>query len=217
MLRPDDAGMNHTQRFPLHRRTSQGRAGRRGQSLVEFALVFPIFFTLLIAIIEFSLVYNAQLSVNFATREAALAAAEAGNAAGGDCAILRSIEDTMAAPTSDEQVSEVVVYLSDTVGSPVPAGAPMKNTYRRGGAMVCPRAGNPTATVAFTLVGSAGYPEGSRCNTLAGCGVGRPLDHVGVQMTYVYTWHTPLASFIGLGGTGYIMVGSNAMRMEPVL
>ncbi len=210
--------MNHLPRFQLRRRTDRARnAGRRGQSLVEFALVFPIFFTLLIAIIEFSMVYNAQLSVNFATREAALAAAEAGNAVGGDCAILRSIEDSMAPPTSDDRVTQVVVYRSDTVGNAVPAGAPAKNVYARGGSMLCPRSGNPTATVSFSLVGSAGYPEMSRCNTIAGCGPGRPLDHVGVQMTYVYAWHTPLASFIGLGGTGYIMVGSNAMRMEPIL
>jgi Flp pilus assembly protein TadG len=185
--------------------------------MVEFALVFPIFFTLLISIIEFSLVYNAQLSVNFATREAALIAAEAGNTVDGDCAILRSIEDAMSAPTSDDQITQVVIYRSDTVGNPVPVGAPQQNLYARGGAKPCPRPGNATATVAFSLVGVAGYPEVSRCNTIAGCGSGRPLDHVGVRMTYVYTWHTPLATLIGLGGTGYIMVGSNAMRMEPIL
>jgi hypothetical protein len=181
--------------------------------MVEFALVFPIFFTLLISIIEFSLVYNAQLSVNFATREAALIAAEAGNTVDGDCAILRSIEDAMSAPTSDDQITQVVIYRSDTVGNPVPVGAPQQNVYLRGGAKPCPRPGNATATV----VGVAGYPEVSRCNTIAGCGSGRPLDHVGVRMTYVYTWHTPLATLIGLGGTGYVMVGSNAMRMEPIL
>ena len=53
--------------------------GSRGQSLVEFALVFPIFLLLLFGIIEFAFVFNAQLSLNYATRDAALIAAEAGN------------------------------------------------------------------------------------------------------------------------------------------
>ena len=43
--------------------------GPHGQSLVEFALVFPIFFILLLGIIEFAFVFNAMLAVNFASRE----------------------------------------------------------------------------------------------------------------------------------------------------
>ena len=76
------------------------RLGRRseGQSLVEFALVFPIFFTLFLGIVEFAFAFNALLSVNFASRNAALAAAEAGNAAGADCVILSGIESDMTRP-----------------------------------------------------------------------------------------------------------------------
>ena len=62
--------------------------GSRGQSLVEFALVFPIFFTLLLGMIEFAFVFNAILAVNYAARDAALAAAEAGDRSGADCIIL---------------------------------------------------------------------------------------------------------------------------------
>ena len=56
------------------------RHGDTGQSLVEFALVIPIFLVLLMAVIEFAFLMNGQLSINYATRDAALIAAEAGNA-----------------------------------------------------------------------------------------------------------------------------------------
>lgn len=203
--------------FSTTRRRVLLRRHSTGQSLVEFALVLPIFFSMMLGVIEFSLVFNAQLAINFATREAALVGAEAGNAVGGDCAILRAIEDSIGAPADDDRMEEVVVYRSDVNGLPVPAGAPQENHYRRTGTMACPRAGNPGATVGFSLMGAAGYPELTRCNTLAGCGTGRPLDHIGVQLTYTYRWHTPLSSIIGLGDSGYLMVNSNAMRMEPVL
>ena len=215
------AGAGRLTALPGRGRSRPGRpvrrGWRRGQGLVEFALVIPIFFTLFMGILEFALVFNAQLAINFATREAALIGAEAGNAVGGDCAILRTIEDTISAPADDNQIVEVVIYRSDTVGNPYPVGAPQENVYHRGGAITCPRPGNPSATVAFTLIGTAGYPEMTRCNTIAGCGAGRPLDHIGVQLTYSYLWHTPLATMTGLGGTGYIMVKANAMRMEPIL
>ncbi len=64
--------------------------GDRGQSLVEFALVFPIFFTLLLGLIEFAFVFNAILAMNYAARDAALSAAEAGDRSGADCIILDS-------------------------------------------------------------------------------------------------------------------------------
>ena len=70
-----------------------GRAHGRGQALVEFALVFPIFITMMMGILEFSFVFNAQLSVGHATRDSALIAAEAGNASGADCVILQQIEN----------------------------------------------------------------------------------------------------------------------------
>jgi Flp pilus assembly protein TadG len=201
----------------LRRNPVRPRVAAEGQSLVEFALVIPIFLMLLIGTIEFSLVFNAQLSINFATREAALVAAEAGNASGADCAILRTIEDTVSAPADNNLVTQVVIYRSDTVGNPIPSGSPDQNVYSRGGSMPCPSAANPARTVGFTGVGAPGYVETTRCNTIAGCGPGRPLDHIGVRVTYAYTWHTPLSSIIGLGGSGFTLVKSNAMRMEPVL
>ena len=47
------------------------RGGERGQSLVEFALVLPIFLVLLFAIVDFGMGLNAWISVTNSAREGA--------------------------------------------------------------------------------------------------------------------------------------------------
>jgi len=189
----------------------------RGQSLVEFALVIPIFFTLLVGVIEFSLALNAVLAVNFASRDATLIAAEAGNASGSDCAILRTVQDRIGAPADPNNIIDVTIFRANTVGQAIPVGSPAQNVYARGGSMTCPLPSDPTSTIAFHLVGTAGYLETTRCNVLAGCTGGRTLDHIGVDIRYTYVWHTPLKNFVALSGNGYTVDKANAMRMEPIL
>jgi TadE-like protein len=197
--------------------TAPRRSRDRGQSLVEFALVIPIFFTLFVGLIEFSLALNAVLAVNFASRDATLIAAEAGNASGSDCAVLRTVQDRIGAPADPNNVIDVTIFRANTVGQAVPVGSPAQNVYARGGSMACPLASDPSSTIAFHLVGTAGYPEATRCTTLAGCGGGRTLDHIGVDIRYTYVWHTPLRNFVALSGNGYTVDKSNSMRMEPTL
>ena len=64
------------------RRRKRRQDSSTGQTLVEFALVFPMFFILFLGVIEFAFSFNAILAVNFASRNAALAAAEAGATGG---------------------------------------------------------------------------------------------------------------------------------------
>jgi Flp pilus assembly protein TadG len=191
--------------------------GQAGQSLVEFALVFPIFFTLLMALIEFGLVFNALLSVNFASRDASLTAAEAGNAAGSDCLILKKVEDSISAPSSTAKVTEVRIYKADKNG--LQTGSQV-DVWARSGSKTCTLPDGSTLTVPYSLT-SGGYPEADRCNIQGGCpglpGAPIAVDNIGVKITYHYTWFTPMGTFIGLGATDYTMVESNAMRMEPIL
>ena len=53
------------------------RTGHRGQSIVEFALVFPILFLLLVAIVDFTRVFAAGIVLEAAARDAAEIAAQA--------------------------------------------------------------------------------------------------------------------------------------------
>jgi Flp pilus assembly protein TadG len=191
----------------------------RGQTLVEFALVIPLFLFITLAIVEFAFVFNAVLATNFATRAAALLAVEGGNGAGTDCVILRGIEREVGAPADRPRILSVGIYRSDVNG--VQLGGAV-NQYARTGSTTCTLASGDTVTVPYSMVGTAGYPESDRCNVLLGCPAGPSgshagLDTVGVRLEYSHTWRTPLDNFLPGSGSGYVFERSNAMRMEPVL
>lgn len=195
----------------------------RGQTLVEFALVIPLFLVIFISIIEFGFMLNATLAVNFATRDAALIAAEAGDASLADCTILQYVENDISAPLSDSQIQTVTIYQANRAGQPV---AGVQNVYQRSGSMDCVFSDTETVTLPYTAT-STTYPSGNRCNELAGCavdgspGVYVPLDSVGVKVTYRYPYHTPIGNllpFLPGASTGYLdFTWANVMRMEPIL
>lgn len=200
----------------LHRtsRSTPTRARRRGQSLVEFALVFPVFFLLLMGVIEFAFAFNAILSVNFASRNAALFAAEAGNASGADCVILTSIEKDVSAPARASAITQIDVYRATSSGAQYSSSE--ITTFTRTGSLTCTMPDGSTQTVPYTRTLN-GYPELNRCNILAGCGgTHTGLDHIGVRIFYTHTYITPLQTFVGSGG-GFSFNRTNIMRMEPVL
>jgi hypothetical protein len=188
------------------------------QSLVEFALVLPLFLILLVGIIEFAFAMNAVLAVSFATREAALIAAEAGSSDGADCMILQKVEDSIGAPSTDRNITQVLIFKSDQNGNRLAT-----NTYLRSGSTTCDYAGGTSVTVPYSLSGPENYEDTKRCNVLGGCLANPPMpattsvDHVGVEVDYDYGWRTPLSGLLGLGGNGYVIIKSNSMRMEPVV
>jgi hypothetical protein len=187
----------------------------RGQTLVEFALVFPIFILLIVCLIEFSLAFNALLSVNFASRDAALLAAEAGEDAGSDCVILHSIDEDVQPPASRVRISTVRIYWADSQGNEIDSQVYQRNATPF---ITCNVAGIP-ATLPYSLQ-TGGYPENERCSVLAGCPEDpghTELDNIGVAITYSYTWVTPMAKIITFGGPGFTLTHANVMRMEPVL
>lgn len=195
-----------------------GRSRRRqgsGQSLVEFALIFPLFVTLVMGVIEFGFVFNAMLSVNYAARDAALAAAEAGDSLGADCVILKAVDDAIGAPTNDNRVSTIDIFQANPNGGMI--GSP--TTYARGGSTSCTFIDGTTATLPYTRTAN-GYAETARCNILAGCdgsGTTTSVDNVGVKITYTHAWVTPIRNFIGGGSGGITFDRSSIMRMEPIL
>lgn len=185
------------------------RSGRdSGQTLVEFSLVIPMFLTILIAIVEFAFVFNAILATNYASRDAALLAAEAGNTLGADCVVLQAVEQDMGMPASPAQVQRVEIFRATPAGDQLGSAT----VYSRTGTFSCGLPDGTFVNLPYTLEAD-GYPIAARCNVLVGCG-GQPLHHVGVRVTYRHLWRTPF----GTGFGPYLdVVRSNSMRMEPVL
>jgi len=203
----------------FHRRTDRGR----GQTLVEFALILPLFMILLMGVIEFAFMFNATLAINFASRDASLIAAEAGSNTTADCAILAKIEQAISAPldktkTLTSGIQSVTIYKADRAGNPVAT-----TDYTRTGTTTC--TGFTPAPMPYTL-GANGYPmglvpTGGRCDTLAGCSTTIPMDSIGVKIVYRYYFHTPLRNLVsflpGASGGWLDFSWSNVMRMEPTL
>ena len=183
----------------------------RGQGLVEFALVFPIFWGVLMALIEFTFGFNAVLSVGFASRNAALIAAEASNSSTADCSILRSIEGDIDAPASVNQISKVDIYWTNANGA-IQSGAITTYTRSVSASLACTVNGS-SFTVPYSQTAN-GYPYSARCTTRAGCGSGHTgLDTIGVKISYFYRFVTPYGAV--LGNSGWSLDRSSEMRLEP--
>ena len=122
LRRPREASGARLSRFRLR----PGWCTRGGQTLVEFALVFPIFMMLLMSVIEFAFIFNATLATNFASRNAAFVGAESGANTLADCAILAQVEQNLGAPNNPANIQSVTIYRADRAGNPV-SGA--QNVY----------------------------------------------------------------------------------------
>jgi hypothetical protein len=206
--------------------------GERGQTLVEFALVFPLFLSVFIAVIEFAFLSNALLAVSFAARDASATAAEAcGDGTCGmwseypsaDCHILATIERDITAPADPSLVESVSIYWTDINGHIAGSGAAVTR-YERGGSTECNADGD---TVPYTLV-QDGYPQDQRCSILSGCphieaideDAHDGLDVIGVSITYDYHWRTPYSTIFGAfsgNDAGVTLSRGAEMRMEPTL
>jgi hypothetical protein len=185
------------------------RRDELGQGLVEFAIVLPVLMLLIFGLIEWSFVMNTQASVNFASRDGAMLAAEGGNNIGTDCMVLARVERDLVAPALPPRIQNVQIYWSDRNGAQIGSSV---NQYTRLGSITCDYADGSSLTVPYTLTGP-GYLEGSRCDILAGCGGSHTsVDTVGVRITYQHAW----VSYIGQTiAPTLILNKSTAIRIEP--
>jgi hypothetical protein len=183
----------------------------RGQALVEFAIVLPVFLLLLFGLIEFAFVLNASSTVNYASRVAALLAAEGGTTEGTDCMVLRAVDRAMTSPTTPTRISRVEIYWSDSNGDQI---ASYVSAYDRTGTLSCAYGDGSTITVPYART-TASYPESERCDVLAGCGgLHTTVDDIGVRITYAHQWVTSFGQRIA---PTIIFQRTTGVRMEPTL
>jgi Flp pilus assembly protein TadG len=153
-------------RHPAAPSTSR-RGARPGQSLVEFALVVPLFCALLFGTLEMGLYFKSSAAYQEAALQAARVAATAG---GTDQQALATLRTTLAAENPNS-ITAVTIY-DATLTTGVPVTATMSTVYRF----------RPSSGFTCIATCTGGWATLSNRSTTAGA-----LDRIGVQVQYVYT------------------------------
>lgn len=163
----------------------------RGQSLVEFALVAPLFLLLVFAVIEYSLINSAVGAYNFAAKDAARYGAIVGPTDTSADTRMGQIVNSHVLGVVAAQPVEMDIYEATESGTYSSTAPQDKYTYSGG---------------AWALSGTAGWPPSARDDRLVS------QDYLGVHITYKYTYVT--AFFSTLGAT-ITLTADSVQRIEP--
>lgn len=199
----------------------RSREGERGQGLVEFSLLVPVFTLLLLAMLEFGFVFDHLLTIQYASREGARvgSALVTGGGALNDCTaggpwtevdplIIAAVTRVLDSPGSRVNMAEIPtirIYKADVNGDQI-GGSVNVWTYTPGaGPFVDGRRLDYSQ-------GSVGWAACRRTN-------GSPPDSIGVSLNYTYRMQTALGSVMGFfGGSGPATIpvsDRTVMAMNP--
>ena len=188
---------------------------QRGQSLVEFAFVVPLFLLLLLGMLEFGIAFTHDQTLAYATREGARtgAALADGNTAypcgtaNFDAPIVAAVQRVLESPGSLVHVNDVTslkIYLANPDGT---ASASFNTWVLAVGA-------GPTVdgrALDFKQT-STGWPPCSRLN-------GVNADGLGVSITYSYPFQTSLGGIFrfmfGTSWSSMTMSDKTVMNLNP--
>lgn len=200
-------------RLRFRRRRTAAHADERGQGLVEFAMIVPVFMLLLLALLEFGFVFDHTMTISYATREGARsgAAFANGNATTMVCStsvdvdknVIAAVERVLQAPGSQvvpARVSEIRIYSATSTGAQ--SGSLFNRwTYSAGSGPVV-----DGAALDFIQVQN-NWNACTRDNTWSGSNA---PDSIGVSIQYQYQYVTPLAAILGFFGPP----GSNTLAIS---
>ena len=174
-------------------------APSRGQALVEFTLILPVFVMVLMGMLEFGSAYDHRTAMAYAVREGARVGATLGKGGSSpdtvDPTILAAVQRGLTDPILIENISSIEIFRAGLDGKPMGSAI---DTYDRFG----------------NLIGLAGWPATSR-------NVGLTGDSIGVRVHYDFHPTTPLGNLLGLffGSpppyTTIPMVDTTVMHLEP--
>ena len=211
-------------RWPTPGRASEtgaSAARERGQSLVEFSMIVPVFLILLLGILEMGFAFDHLLTVSYASREGArVGAALADGAKLATCGdvdkyVVSAVERVLTSegsPVRDHlrDIGSIRVFKANATGGeagPVNVWTPsMDGSGNATGPSVDGRA------LHFAL-SSSGWASCSRSKTTAN------PDSIGIRISYTYRATTPLAGimrFIGGSGSATLtMTDRSVMALNP--
>ncbi len=171
----------------------------RGQAMVEFVLILPLFLIILMGMLEFGIAFDHRTAMAYAVREGARVGASLGNggsqSSGVDPAIVAAVQRGLTDPILIENITSIEIYQASSSGQPITGKIDQYDRYG-------------------ILVGTAGWPATSRTP-------GSANDSIGVRVVYDFHPATPLGSLLGLfinGNPPYTsirMTDSSVMRLEP--
>ena len=210
------------------RRDCGDRGAERGQSLVEFALLVPVFLLLLLGMLEFGYMFLQNQTLESATREGARAGAALGNgnladqacvAGGGivgsanvDSLIIDAVQRVLKSPGSqvdESKITQILIFKADSTGNDTSHNQWKWAGLSQGSAVQCQ---SPAFTTDFKPTSDVNWPAANRMN-------GVNPDSLGVSITYQYQYHTPLGGILAfLGGNGsssLTMTDRTVMALEP--
>lgn len=172
---------------------------QRGQGLVEFAMLVPVFMLLLLGMLEFGFIFEHTMTISYATREGARTGSVLadGNTAV-PCAdvdknIVAAVQRILQAPGSlvaSADVNDIKIYNADATGTQIGTQANVW-TYAAGG--------GPSVegqNLDFKLA-SSGWDACTRVSSWNGAVA---PESIGVSISYDYHFVTPLAAAVGFFG-----------------
>jgi hypothetical protein len=197
---------------------------QRGQGLIEFVTILPLFAVLLLGVLELGTAFSHHTSLEYATREGARSGAALANGGGSlgcgagqspkastvDPLIIEAVERVLTSPGSPivlSNVNEIRIYKSNATGGE--AGPANSWIYSPGTGPV--PADNPDP-LDFKPNGVQSWSACSRVNT-------NPADRLGVSISYTYKFTTGLTqvlSFIGVTtGPTWTLTDRTVMNLNP--
>ena len=202
-----------------------GALRRAGQSLVEFALIVPVFLLLLLAMLDFGFAFYTNLTLEYASREGARvgAALAAGNGTVLPCgqvddhvvAAVQRVLESAGIPVqidpsdaSKGGVNWIHIYKADANGNGWTSNY-NEWTYNAGG--------GPNVDGAALDFKGPTSPAWSACGRQNGA----TPDSIGVAINYTYAWRTPIGSVFRLVGShgpffsNLVMLDRTSMNLNP--
>ena len=195
---------------------------QRGQALVEFTVVVPVFMFLLLGMMEFGFAFSDRLTLGNATREGARVGASlvtgstttcTGDPAGVDTSIVASMQFILKSGGSDvdlSHINSIRIFKASSTGTQV--GSYVNTWTYTPGAGPDADSGPGVERLDFSP-SSLGWTACSRDN-----GSGNP-DSIGVSINYQYQLRTPLAAVATLlgfsQGSSINIVDTTVMSLNP--
>jgi len=195
------------------------RRGRRerGQSLVEFAVLVPLFMLILIGMLEFGLMFNHDLTLQYASREGARVGSALGCGANSNSptcdsalpspqdvdtyvvAAVQRVLEASGSPIKMAQIGSITIFRATSTG-----GVNGSNTDT----WIYSKGNGPSVSgqnLDFIRSGSNGWADSTRVTsatetTNCGSGLSTCPDSIGVKITYQYQYVTPLAAVMRFFG-----------------